>query len=411
MLLPVATTLTESPLRAWSVLGPVYLRLVDLSSTSFTPVQLSLLATTRLFVGPFEPAAIDTAVTWLDQGAHKAVFHTTYAALLDGGIALDLPKDRVLLSIALTDAEARDVASLAMTLPALASVTTGILLQPASRMPFDALLTLRKALPEAFYFAVDGTASDVAPWHAQHINLLATPASEDDVTAAFIACLRSDRSDGLYTTVVTDTSGVALGLVYSSADSIAASVCQRRGIYYSRSRRGLWPKGDSSGHVQELVQLDMDCDSDALRFTVLQHGPEKATTPDNGAFCHLETRTCWGAAGGVRHLQATLQDRKQSAPPGSYTKRLFDDMELLRNKLVEEAQELAEATDPVHVAEEGADVLYFAMARCVAAGVSFQDVEHQLNLRARKLRRRPGNAKAYRIDAANAILAKEPGAQ
>lgn len=45
-----------------------------------------------------------------------------------------------------------------------------------------------------------------------------------------------------------------------------------RGVYYSRSRGGLWRKGDSSGAVQELVRLDIDCDSDALRFTVRQRG-------------------------------------------------------------------------------------------------------------------------------------------
>ncbi|EQC38074.1 hypothetical protein SDRG_04504 [Saprolegnia diclina VS20] len=407
MLLPIATTLNEAPLRAWSLLGPVYVRLSapELSSAAFSP---ALLATTRLYVGPFSPDAIDAAVVWLDHGAHKAVFHTTYTALVSGGIALDLPADRVLLSVAVTSA---DVAALATTLPAVTAFASGLLLQLPADVSPEAVLPLRKALPEGFLIAVDapGTAiaTDVKPLHAQHLSLAAVPSTTDVVTDAFIRCLKSDRLDGLFTTVVTDASGVALGLVYSSAESILASVQQRRGIYYSRSRNGLWPKGDSSGHVQELIQLDMDCDSDALRFTVFQHSPARATTPDAGSFCHLETRTCWGPAMGIRHLQATLQDRKQSAPPGSYTKRLFDDMTLLRNKLVEEAQELAEATDAVHVAEEGADVLYFAMARCVAAGVSFQDIEHQLNMRARKLTRRPGNAKAYRIDAANAILAKD----
>lgn len=49
-------------------------------------------------------------------------------------------------------------------------------------------------------------------------------------------------------------------------------MAEGRGIYYSRSRGGLWRKGDSSGAVQELVALDFDCDSDALRFIVRQRG-------------------------------------------------------------------------------------------------------------------------------------------
>jgi phosphoribosyl-ATP pyrophosphohydrolase/phosphoribosyl-AMP cyclohydrolase/histidinol dehydrogenase len=90
--------------------------------------------------------------------------------------------------------------------------------------------------------------------------------------------------------------------------------------------------------------------------------------------------------------------------------RLFKDPELLRNKLVEEAQELSEAQEPEDVASEAADVMYFAMVRCVAAGVSLQDVERYLDARALKLARRPGNAKKERIEAAQAILkGKEKG--
>eukprot|EP00624_Nannochloropsis_granulata_P002300 evm.model.NODE_21659_length_22718_cov_20.006426.8 len=93
-----------------------------------------------------------------------------------------------------------------------------------------------------------------------------------DGVDAFLACLRTDRPDGLFTTVVVDECNVALGLVYSSGESVRASVAERRGIYYSRSRSGLWRKGDSSGAVQELMGMDMDCDSDALRFIVRQRG-------------------------------------------------------------------------------------------------------------------------------------------
>jgi phosphoribosyl-ATP pyrophosphohydrolase/phosphoribosyl-AMP cyclohydrolase/histidinol dehydrogenase len=168
-----------------------------------------------------------------------------------------------------------------------------------------------------------------------------------------------------------DEAGVALGLVYSSEQSILAAIECGRGVYYSRSRQGLWKKGESSGNYQALIQLDVDCDSDALRFMVQQTG---------AGFCHLNTRTCWGEAGGLQHLQSMLESRLKDAPAGSYTKRLFEDATLLRNKLVEEAQELAEAETPTHVAEEAADVMYFAMVRCVAAGASLNDVEVRIEL-------------------------------
>ena len=100
---------------------------------------------------------------------------------------------------------------------------------------------------------------------------------------AFIACLRTDRDDGLYTTVVCDRQGIAIGLVYSNTESIRASVGAFRGVYWSRSRNGLWRKGDTSGAWQDLFAIDVDCDSDALRFTVHQHG-------NPAAFCHRNDR-------------------------------------------------------------------------------------------------------------------------
>ena len=166
---------------------------------------------------------------------------------------------------------------------------------------------------------------------------------------------------------------------------MAALECGR-GVYYSRSRKGLWRKGDSSGHYQTLHRVDVDCDGDALRFIVTQRGDDVA------AFCHLNTLTCWGEPRGLRHLEGTLRERFQSAPEGSYTKRLFEDPELLRNKLVEEAQELAEATEPEDVARKLADLLYSAMVRAIAGGVSIDDAVAEFDKRTRK-----GDNKAFHI--------------
>lgn len=223
----------------------------------------------------------------------------------------------------------------------------------------------------------------------------------------YASCIRSDRPDGLFTTVVCSRQGIALGLVYSNTDSIIAALECGRGVYYSRSRNGLWRKGDTSGHYQTLHRLDVDCDGDALRFTVTQNTTD-TTKHKPPAFCHLETYTCWGPPRGLRHLEETLLERMHSsAPAGSYTKRLFEDEQLLRDKLVEEAQELAEADTAQHVAEELADVLYFAMTRAAKAGVSLDRAVEELDRRSRKVTRRPGDSKAFRIAAGQAILEKQ----
>jgi phosphoribosyl-ATP pyrophosphohydrolase/phosphoribosyl-AMP cyclohydrolase/histidinol dehydrogenase len=81
----------------------------------------------------------------------------------------------------------------------------------------------------------------------------------------------SDREDKLIPTVVTDERGIALGLVYSSQESLAESLRTGTGVYQSR-KRGLWYKGSTSGDTQELIRISLDCDQDCLKFTVRQQG-------------------------------------------------------------------------------------------------------------------------------------------
>ena len=220
---------------------------------------------------------------------------------------------------------------------------------------------------------------------------------EIDILEVFIRSLVSDRPDGMYATVVCDESNICLGLVYSNAQSIKRAVIEKKGIYWSRSRSSLWRKGDSSGMHQELLSIKYDCDRDALRFSVIQHG-------DPPAFCHLLTRSCWGSESGLQKLETTLKERKRDAPVGSYTKKLFDDPDLLRKKMLEEVQELVEAQDPDHIAAEAADVLYFVLTRCIAGGVGIREIEKHLNYRSSKVTRRPGLSKDWRTEEAERIL-------
>ncbi|KAI8325270.1 hypothetical protein GQ54DRAFT_295528 [Martensiomyces pterosporus] len=213
----------------------------------------------------------------------------------------------------------------------------------------------------------------------------AAPEPQLPLAQAFAAAsnLKSDRSDGLFTTVVVDEQRVCLGVVYSSLESIAAALESGEGVYWSR-RRGLWRKGITSGATQTLLSINIDCDSDALCFRVHQSG---------AGFCHYNTRTCFGPATGISQLAQVVEERKQNAPEGSYTKRLFDDAQLLRAKILEEAAELADATEKSDVAFEAADLLYFAMVKCAAHGVTLADIERSLDLKHQKVVRRPGNAK------------------
>jgi len=92
-------------------------------------------------------------------------------------------------------------------------------------------------------------------------------------------------ADGLITAVVTDaTSGDVLMVAHMDQDALAKTIASGEAWYYSRSRHKLWKKGESSGHVQRVVELRVDCDQDALWLTVEQGGP--------GA-CHTGRRSCF----------------------------------------------------------------------------------------------------------------------
>ncbi len=189
-------------------------------------------------------------------------------------------------------------------------------------------------------------------------------------------------ADGLWPTVVTDGLGQALGLVYSDAESVRVALERGVGAYHSR-RRGLWVKGETSGATQRLRRLVPDCDRDALRVEVDQSG---------SGFCHRDTWTCWGAEQGLGALWRRLRDRAAVPVEGSYTARLLDDPDLLGAKLREEAGELATAAGPEEVVHEAADVLYFTLVRLVQAGVDLTRVGAELDRRARRITRRPGDA-------------------
>ncbi len=217
------------------------------------------------------------------------------------------------------------------------------------------------------------------------LTVVATDNSRLNIADAFLAPLTSDRTDGLFPTVVSSWSqgGKTLGLVYSSEASIKESILTGRGVYQSR-KHGLWRKGETSGATQDVVRIYLDCDSDSLEFSVVQHG---------AGFCHLERASCFGELSGLAALEFTLQSRLESAPEGSYTRRLFNDPDLLRSKIMEEADELCRASNRDDVAFEAADLIYFALTRCVAAGVSLADIEISLDKKSKKVSRRPGNAK------------------
>ncbi|MBL8886381.1 MAG: phosphoribosyl-ATP diphosphatase [Phycisphaerales bacterium] len=338
-----------------------------------------------------------TAVKWLDAGASKIVLGT--AAKPD--LLKRLPRDRV---IAALDADNGEVVVEGWRRPtgetildrmrALEGLVGGFLVTFIERegrlsgTNLDLVPELVRAAAGARVTIAGGvtTADEIRALDDLGADAqvgMALYTGRLELADAITSVVRSDRPDGLWPTVVTDELGTALGLVYSSNQSVREAIRTGRGVYHSR-RRGLWTKGESSGNVQTLLRIDPDCDRDALRFTVRQSGQ---------GFCHLGRETCWGTCTGLALLASVLDNRAASDAPDSYTKKLLRSPSLLASKLVEEAGELAEATGHAEVVHEAADLLFFAMTAMMRSGVSLAEVSAELDRRGLRLTRRPGEAK------------------
>ena len=335
---------------------------------------------------------VETAIRWLDLGAAKIILGT----MAKPEILSKLPRERV---VAALDARHGEVVVEGWTegtgrgilerIAELKEHVAGFLVtfvEREGRMG-GTDLELAKAVVEAAKPCRVNIAGGVTtPEEIRALDELGADAQVGmalytgrlDLADAIMAPLVSDRLDGLWPTVVVDERGVALGLVYSSRESIREAVRRRMGVYQSRSR-GLWVKGETSGATQELIRIDLDCDRDSPRFVVRQAG---------AGFCHLDTQTCWGEDAGLGRLERTLHARREAAPEGSYTARLFQDAGLLAAKLREEAAELGQASTRENVVWEAADMLYFTLARLAAEGIDLAEVEAHLDRRALKITRR-----------------------
>ena len=335
---------------------------------------------------------VEAARRWLNAGAIKVVLGTA----AEPELLRQLPRDRVVAALDAVDGEVvvegwrtRTGRGIAERMAELSPYVSGFLVtfvekegrlggtamervRPLVEAAGDARLTIAGGVTTAEEIAqLDALGADAQVGMALYTGRLG-------LAEAFTAPLVSDRPDGLWPTIITDEGGVALGLAWSNLDSVRAALDRGTGVYWSR-KRGLWEKGLSSGATQTLLRLRADCDRDSLCATVTQADP---------GFCHLDTRTCFGEDGGIRRLARTLAARVVDAPAGSYTRRLLDDPDLLRAKLLEEAQELAEATSPEEVAWEVADVVYFALVAAARAGVPLSAVDAELDRRALAVTRR-----------------------
>jgi phosphoribosyl-ATP pyrophosphohydrolase/phosphoribosyl-AMP cyclohydrolase len=203
-------------------------------------------------------------------------------------------------------------------------------------------------------------------------------------------------ADGLVPVVTQESrSGDILMVAFANQDALDRTLSTGFAHYFSRSRGTLWQKGETSGHVQRVTEVRLDCDGDTVLYRVEQTGPA----------CHTGTRTCFstvlgGVAGkrGTGHapqedpgghllsrLARTIAQRARDMPQGSYTAELLaSGPGKASQKVGEEAVEVvvaANSEDDERLASEAADLLYHLLVLLQARGVPLDAVLRELERR------------------------------
>ena len=193
---------------------------------------------------------------------------------------------------------------------------------------------------------------------------------------------------GLVPVVAQDAStGEVLMLAYASREAVEKTLLSGEAHYYSRSREEIWHKGATSGNTQQVVEVRLDCDGDALLYRVDPVGPA----------CHTGERSCFFTSLAdsdgeipdlgrtLTWLAGTIAGRRREMPEGSYTAELLNrGTGYTAQKVGEEAVEVVVAAlEGEKLAEEAADLLYHLLVLLEGRGVRVEEVARVLDERHR----------------------------
>lgn len=193
-----------------------------------------------------------------------------------------------------------------------------------------------------------------------------------------IDSLKFQEDDGLLPAVVQDAdTGEVLMVGFMNREAVDSTIRDGHVTFWSRSRRRLWKKGESSGNVLNVVDITPDCDRDTLLVRARPVGPT----------CHTGTRSCFSAApehswSTLPTLESVIRDRRAVEPEGSYTAELFRaGTPRIAQKVGEEAAETIVAAmqdNRTLLTNETADLLYHVTVLLTDRGATWSDVMEEL---------------------------------
>ena len=175
-----------------------------------------------------------------------------------------------------------------------------------------------------------------------------------------------------------------LTLAYMNRESLAVTIDERRTCFWSRSRRELWRKGETSGNIQRVVSITADCDGDALVVEVVKAGPACHTGAESCFFneIYLSEELKQFSYEGLYRL---IEGRRHTPKEGSYTTYLFEKgLDKILKKVGEECTEViigGRKEDREETVYEIADLCYHVMVLMVQMGITVEDVTRELEKR------------------------------
>ncbi|RPI05572.1 MAG: bifunctional phosphoribosyl-AMP cyclohydrolase/phosphoribosyl-ATP diphosphatase HisIE [Ignavibacteriae bacterium] len=194
--------------------------------------------------------------------------------------------------------------------------------------------------------------------------------------------LNFEKLGGLVPAVIQDArTNQVLMVGFMNAEALKKTLADKKITFWSRTKKRLWQKGETSGNFLEYVSMQTDCDLDSLLMKAIPHGP----------VCHTNTFTCFGEdetmdVGSVLvRLEETIRQRQQQMPEGSYTSKLFKEgTPRIAQKVGEEGVEVALASvlgDKKRLTEESADLLFHLLVLLRQQELTLADVTGELKRR------------------------------
>ena len=192
--------------------------------------------------------------------------------------------------------------------------------------------------------------------------------------------LKFDEKGLIPAIVVDNNSKKVLTLAYMNRESLEISINEGKTCFWSRSRKQLWRKGETSGNYQHIVSIVADCDKDALAVNVVKDGPA----------CHTGADSCFNdivfgsekPAFTVDGLMLKLKERKKTLPENSYTTYLFQKgLDKILKKVGEECTEViiaAKDRDKAETVYEIADLVYHTLVLMAESGIETDDIINEL---------------------------------